>query len=44
MRTGLTSQPFEVNDLSPQEFAEKVKADYARWGAIARETGFTAEE
>ena len=44
VRTGLTSQSFEVNDLSPQEFAERVKADYARWGAIAKETGFTAEE
>jgi tripartite-type tricarboxylate transporter receptor subunit TctC len=44
VRTGLTSQSFEVNDLSPLEFAEKVKADYARWAVIAKETGFTAEE
>jgi len=44
VRTGLTSQSFEVNDLTPQEFATRVRADYARWGAIAKETGFTAEE
>jgi tripartite-type tricarboxylate transporter receptor subunit TctC len=44
VRTGLTSQSFEVNDLSPQEFAERVRSDYARWGVIAKETGFTAEE
>ena len=44
VRTGLTSQSFEVNDLSAQEFAERVKSDYARWGAIAKDTGFTAEE
>ena len=44
VRSGLTSQSFEVSDLSPQEFAAKVKADYVRWGAIAKETAFTAEE
>jgi tripartite-type tricarboxylate transporter receptor subunit TctC len=44
VRTGLTSQSFEVGDLSAREFAERVRADYVRWGAIAKETGFTAEE
>jgi tripartite-type tricarboxylate transporter receptor subunit TctC len=44
VRLGLTSQSFEVNDLSPQEFAARVKSDFARWGAIATETGFTAED
>jgi tripartite-type tricarboxylate transporter receptor subunit TctC len=44
VRSGLVSQSFEVGGQSTQEFAARVKADYARWGAIARETGFTAEE
>jgi tripartite-type tricarboxylate transporter receptor subunit TctC len=44
VRSGLTSQSFEVGDLSPEEFTARVRADYARWGAIAKDTGFTAEE
>jgi tripartite-type tricarboxylate transporter receptor subunit TctC len=44
VRLGLTSQSFEVGDLGAAEFAGRVKADYARWGAIARETGFTAQD
>ena len=30
--------------IAALQFAERVKADYVRWGAIAKETGFTAEE
>jgi tripartite-type tricarboxylate transporter receptor subunit TctC len=44
VRSGLTSQSFEVGDLSPEKFAERVRADYARWGAIAKQTGFTAKD
>jgi tripartite-type tricarboxylate transporter receptor subunit TctC len=44
VRSGLTSQSFEVSNLSAQEFAARVKSDFARWGAIAKETGFTAED
>ena len=29
---------------SPEEFAELFKADYERWGRIAKASGFTAEE
>jgi tripartite-type tricarboxylate transporter receptor subunit TctC len=43
VRSGLTSQSFEVSDISAREFDEQVKSDFARWGAIAKETGFAAE-
>jgi hypothetical protein len=33
-----------VSDLSLPEFNEQVKSDFVRWGAIAKETGFTAED
>ena|ERR1700678_2332755 len=44
VQSGLTSQSFEVSDLSAQEFAARVKSDFARWGAIAKENGFTAAD
>lgn len=30
--------------LTPEEFASQMRADLERWGAIAKATGFTAEE
>jgi len=44
VRSGLTSQSFEISDMSPREFAGRVATDYVRWGAIAKETGFAAED
>ena len=44
VRSGLTSQSFEVNDFSPREFDERVNSEFVRWGAIAKQTGFTAED
>ena len=37
-RFGLEAQP-----STPRELAELLKADAAEWGALVKETGFTAE-
>lgn len=33
----------EVREMTAQEFASRVKADYARWGPIIRASGFSGE-
>jgi tripartite-type tricarboxylate transporter receptor subunit TctC len=40
----LAARGLQPMHQSPEEFAELFKADYERWGRIARATGFTAEE
>jgi tripartite-type tricarboxylate transporter receptor subunit TctC len=44
VRSGLTSQSFEVSDFNSQECDDQLKSDFVRWGAIAKETDFTAED
>jgi tripartite-type tricarboxylate transporter receptor subunit TctC len=33
----------EVREMSPQEFAAVVRADYARWGPVIRASGFRGD-
>jgi tripartite-type tricarboxylate transporter receptor subunit TctC len=40
----LRDQDIEVATSTPEEFAKLIKADYARWGAVIRATGFTLSE
>ena len=41
---GLATRGLQPLHQSPEEFAALFKADYERWGRIAKATGFTAEE
>lgn len=40
----LATRGLQPQHQSPEEFAALFKADYERWGVIAKATGFTAEE
>lgn len=44
VRDLLRDQDIEVATSTPEEFAKLIKADYARWGAVIRATGFTLSE
>ncbi len=44
MVAGLAARGLQPMHQSPEEFAAMFKADYERWGVIARASGFTAEE
>lgn len=41
---GLATRGLQPWHQSPEEFAALFKADYERWGGIAKASGFTAEE
>ena len=43
-REMLRSLDVEVATSTPEEFARLIKADYERWGAVIRSTGFTLSE
>jgi tripartite-type tricarboxylate transporter receptor subunit TctC len=40
----LREQDIEVATNTPEEFSRLIKADYERWGAVIRATGFTLSE
>jgi tripartite-type tricarboxylate transporter receptor subunit TctC len=44
VRDLLRDQDIEVATSTPEEFAQLIKADYERWGAVIRATGFTLSE
>jgi tripartite-type tricarboxylate transporter receptor subunit TctC len=44
VRDLLRDQDVEVATSTPQEFSNLIKADYDRWGAVIRATGFTLSE
>ncbi len=44
MVDSLATRGLQPMHQSPEEFAAMLKADYERWGGIARASGFTAEE
>ena len=35
-------QAFEAAIISPEEFLTRVKADYAKWGAVVKASGASA--
>lgn len=43
MKAGLIKLSFEVGGTSPEQFADIVKADIARWEPIVKASGFTPE-
>ena len=44
VRALLRNLDVEVATGTPEEFAKLIKADYERWGAVIRSTGFTTSE
>jgi tripartite-type tricarboxylate transporter receptor subunit TctC len=44
VRALLRDQDIEVATSTPEEFARLIKADYERWGAVIRASGFTLNE
>ncbi|HEY7247205.1 MAG TPA: tripartite tricarboxylate transporter substrate-binding protein [Xanthobacteraceae bacterium] len=44
VRDLLRDQDIEVATSTPQEFSKLIKADYERWGAVIRASGFTLSE
>jgi tripartite-type tricarboxylate transporter receptor subunit TctC len=44
VRNLLANLDVEVATSTPEEFASLVRADYERWGAVIRSTGFTLSE
>ena len=44
VRDQLRDQDIEVATSTPEEFSKLIKADYERWGAVIRASGFTLSE
>jgi tripartite-type tricarboxylate transporter receptor subunit TctC len=44
VRDLLRDQDIEVATTTPEEFAKLIKADYERWGAVIRASGFALSE
>ena len=44
MIEGLAKNGLQPVHQSPEEFARMLRQDYEKWGAIAKATGFTAED
>jgi tripartite-type tricarboxylate transporter receptor subunit TctC len=43
VKAGLIKLSFEAGGTSPEQFAEIVRADIARWEPIVKASGFTPE-
>ena len=43
VKTGLIKLSFEAGGTSPEQFADIVRADIARWEPIVKASGFTPE-